>query len=88
VPGAGIRFLRATYPGDEVVSITGIRRDESPVRRLAAISATDTRLVDAYGRSGLAWHPLVDCHTLEVFALHARVGLLLHAATPCSAKPG
>jgi 3'-phosphoadenosine 5'-phosphosulfate sulfotransferase (PAPS reductase)/FAD synthetase len=74
------RFLRASYPGDEIISVIGIRRDESHGRRLAPISAIDTRLADARGTRGLVWHPLVEWQTGDVFDLHAHACLPLHDA--------
>jgi len=41
-----------------VISVIGIRRAESPARRLTPISAADPRLTDSAGTSGLVWHPL------------------------------
>jgi 3'-phosphoadenosine 5'-phosphosulfate sulfotransferase (PAPS reductase)/FAD synthetase len=74
------RFLRSEIDGQEVVSVIGIRRAESPARRLAPIAATDPRLTDRARTSGLIWHPLVDWSADEVFALHDAAGLPLHVA--------
>ena len=82
------RFLRATYPGEEIVSVIGIRRDGSFGRRLAAVSATDTRLADAHGTRGLLWHPLVDWQTGAVFALLPAPAYRCTTPIPCSARPG
>ena len=74
------RFLRASFPGDEIISVIGIRRDERTGRRNAPISAIDTRLADARGTRGLVRHPLVDWQTADVFDLHAHAGLPLRDA--------
>ncbi len=74
------RFLRAEFAGQEVISVIGIRRAESPARRLTPISANDTRLSDRAGTTGLIWHPLVDWTADDVFALHNRTALPLHVA--------
>lgn len=73
------RFLRASYPGREIISVIGIRRAESPARRLAKVSAIDSRLT-RNGTSGLIWQPLVDWSTSDVFDLHTRAALPLHVA--------
>ena len=73
------RFLKQRYPGQEIVSVIGIRRAESPGRRFAALSAVDPRLA-GHGTSGLIWQPLVEWTTAEVFALHDAQHLPLHAA--------
>ena len=74
------RFLRARYPGGEIISVIGIRREESPRRRLSKISGIDEGLTDARGTRGLVWHPLVDWTTADVFELHATAELPLHEA--------
>ena len=74
------RFLRSEFAGQEVISVIGIRRAESPARRLTPISAADLRLTDRAGTSGLIWHPLVDWSAHDVFALHEPRQLPLHVA--------
>jgi len=73
------RFLKTEFRGQEIVSVIGIRRAESPARRLAPISAVDARLA-GQGTRGLLWHPLVDWTADEVFALHSARELPLHDA--------
>ena len=74
------RFLRSEFAGQEVISVIGIRRAESPARQLTPISAADPRLTDRAGTSGLIWHPMVDWSAPEVFALHDAAALPLHVA--------
>ena len=74
------RFLKSQFAGQEVISVIGIRRAESPARRLAPISAADPRLTCHAGTRGLIWHPLVDWSADDVFALHEREQLPLHIA--------
>jgi 3'-phosphoadenosine 5'-phosphosulfate sulfotransferase (PAPS reductase)/FAD synthetase len=74
------RFLRSEFAGQEVISVIGIRRAESPARQLTPVSADDRRLSSGAGTSGFIWNPLVDWSTDEVFALHDRAALPLHIA--------
>lgn len=72
-------LLRA-FPGQIVVSVVGIRRDESPARSIAPISKWEPRWARSNGGRMLTWHPVVTWSTAAVFARHAEDDLPLHEA--------
>jgi 3'-phosphoadenosine 5'-phosphosulfate sulfotransferase (PAPS reductase)/FAD synthetase len=78
--------LARRFRGQTIISVVGIRRDESASRRSAPISALDTRFAkpgNPYGTRMLTWHPLADWPTGAVFAAHAHFGIPLHEAYTC-----
>lgn len=72
------RELKRRFPGKTVISVIGIRRQESsarakaPVSKLAPTTRKGPRIVD--------WNPIIDWTTDDVFASHARARLPLHDA--------
>ncbi|QJU58460.1 phosphoadenosine phosphosulfate reductase family protein [Sphingomonas sp. AP4-R1] len=75
--------LARRYRGETVVSVIGLRRDESPSRRSTPISRSDERFAkpgNAAGTRMLSWHPAVDWSAGDVFGIHERHGLPLHEA--------
>lgn len=75
--------LARRYRGQTIVSIIGLRREESPSRRATPISRLDHRFAksgNAAGTTMITWHPAVDWTQAEVFAAHDRHGLPLHEA--------
>jgi 3'-phosphoadenosine 5'-phosphosulfate sulfotransferase (PAPS reductase)/FAD synthetase len=71
------------YRGETIVSVLGLRREESPSRRATPISREDERFAKPGNEAGtrmLTWYPAVDWSTCDVFALHERHGLPLHEA--------
>ena len=69
--------------GQTIISVVGIRRDESRRRRNTPVSKVDTRFAKPGNRHGtrmLLWHPLVDWASDNVFSWHARGGVPLHEA--------
>ena len=70
--------LLRQFPGERIVSVVGIRREESPRRRLTPVSKLEP---DCYTRKSganiLTWHPGVDVREDEVYAYCARYGLPL-----------
>lgn len=75
--------LARRFKGETIVSVVGIRREESTNRAKTAISKIDTRYAKPGNRSGtrmLTWHPGVDMTKAEVFSCHERHGLPLHEA--------
>lgn len=71
------------FRGDTIISVIGLRREESPARRNTPISRLDTRFAKPGNRAGtrmLTWHPLVDWTEEEVFAAHHCHHLPLHEA--------
>ncbi|WP_235682096.1 phosphoadenosine phosphosulfate reductase family protein [Sphingobium yanoikuyae] len=75
--------LARRYRGETIVSVIGLRRDESPSRRSTPISRSDERFAkpgNAAGTNMLNWHPAVDWSADDVFGIHERHGLPLHEA--------
>lgn len=75
--------LARRYRGQTIVSVIGLRREESPSRRATPISRPDDRFAkpgNAAGTKMIAWHPAVDWTQAQVFAAHERHGLPLHEA--------
>lgn len=69
--------------GQTIISVVGIRRDESQRRRNTPVSKIDTRFAkpgNRYGTRMLLWHPLVDWKSDSVFACHAQGNVPLHEA--------
>lgn len=62
------RDLVRRFPGTTIVNAVGIRREESPGRRKAPITKTQTALASATHRTrGLNWNPVLDFTEAEVF---------------------
>ncbi|WP_066768077.1 phosphoadenosine phosphosulfate reductase domain-containing protein [Sphingobium sp. CCH11-B1] len=75
--------LARRYRGETIVSVIGLRRDESPSRRATPVSRTDERFAkpgNAAGTHMLTWHPAVDWSADDVFGIHERHSLPLHEA--------
>lgn len=75
--------LRRAFAGETIISVVGIRREESRSRRTEPISKTDTRFAARGNRAGtrmITWHPLIDWTAEEVFAWHEAAGVALHEA--------
>lgn len=73
--------LSKRFPGKTILSVTGIRRQESTGRANAPITKPNSRLESVTREtSGLDWHPIADWSLDEVFALHDAVGFPLHPA--------
>lgn len=72
--------LQRRWPGQTIVSVVGIRRDESPARRLAPVSKHEPRWDRADGTRLLTWHPILDWTASEVFCRHVDFSLPLHEA--------
>jgi 3'-phosphoadenosine 5'-phosphosulfate sulfotransferase (PAPS reductase)/FAD synthetase len=73
--------LARRYKGETIVSVIGLRREESPSRRFTPVSRTDERFAKAGNAAGtrmLSWHPGVDWSSDDIFAYHARHDLALH----------
>ncbi|RDE04662.1 phosphoadenosine phosphosulfate reductase family protein [Sphingomonas aracearum] len=70
--------LLRQFPGEQVLSIVGIRREESIKRRLAPISKVEGKpYVRANGGGIVTWHPGVEVREDEVYTYIAREGLPL-----------
>jgi len=73
--------LARRFRGETIVSVIGLRREESTARRFTPISRTDYRFAKPGNRAGtrmISWHPLVDWTASEVFAAHDVYDLPLH----------
>lgn len=77
------RELKRRFAGRTIISVIGIRREESAARAKAPISRRDLRSAPEGNRAGtimLAWHPIVEWKTDQVFARHGQANLPLHSA--------
>lgn len=69
--------------GERVVSVLGLRRDESHNRAAIPIAKADHRYARPGNRNGTAmsiWHPIADWSAADVFRAHALLGIPLHEA--------
>lgn len=75
------RELVQRFPGQAIISATGIRREESATRAHAPISAPQPRLTNkTHQTSGIDWHPIADWTLSQVFAYHEYRQFPLHPA--------
>jgi 3'-phosphoadenosine 5'-phosphosulfate sulfotransferase (PAPS reductase)/FAD synthetase len=73
--------LKRRFPGQTIVSASGIRRQESSKRKLAPISKPQPKIASRKaGTAGLDWHPIIDWTHADVFASLASYGFELHEA--------
>ncbi|AOH85573.1 phosphoadenosine phosphosulfate reductase [Sphingomonas panacis] len=75
--------LARRFRGETIVSVVGLRREESTARRSTPISRLDDRFArtgNAMGTRMISWHPLVDWTASQVFDAHDRHRLPLHEA--------
>lgn len=72
--------LQKRFPGETIVSVIGVRREESLGRRLTPISKPEPRWDQASGTRLISWNPGVDWTTSQVFEMHRAHGLPLHEA--------
>lgn len=77
------RELVNRWPGQTILSASGIRRDESRKRAKAPILSLQSKLVSkpriiANATIGYDWHPTLHLTRHDVLALHAEVGFPLH----------
>lgn len=72
--------LQKAFAGKVIISVVGIRREESASRANTPISKPEPRWAKDDGTTLMTWHPAVDVLTEEVFAYHERHGLVLHPA--------
>ncbi len=73
--------LARRFRGETIVSVIGLRREESAARRFTPISRADHRFAKPGNRAGtqmISWHPLADWTTDAVFAAHSAHRLPLH----------
>lgn len=73
--------LRRRFPGQTVLSVVGLRRDESRSRALTPISKFEGRPVRSAAAPQLInWHPIAAWTQRQVYAWHADHGVPLHDA--------
>lgn len=71
--------LRKRFPTQHIVSVTGIRRQESASRAKMAVSGVDKRLVRKNAK-GAIWNAIIEWPIEQVFQTIADAGLRLHEA--------
>jgi 3'-phosphoadenosine 5'-phosphosulfate sulfotransferase (PAPS reductase)/FAD synthetase len=75
--------LKRILAGETIISVIGIRAEESASRANAPLVKHDTRFAAPGNRAGttmLSWHPILHWSTEQVFAAHAATGFPLHEA--------
>jgi 3'-phosphoadenosine 5'-phosphosulfate sulfotransferase (PAPS reductase)/FAD synthetase len=79
------RALVERYPGQTIVSVAGIRRQESARRAKTPICVAQPKLSSAtYQTQGYSWHPLLAWSVEDVLAYHRARNFPLHEAyTTC-----
>lgn len=75
-----VKQLARQFPGRTIVSVIGVRRDESHARAKRALTSWETKLARADGTRGLNWNAIVDWTTPQVFDYAERHGLPMHEA--------
>lgn len=71
------------HEGAQIISILGLRRDESHNRASIPIARVDERYAKAGNRHGtrmMIWNPIADWTSADVFRAHRLLGILLHEA--------
>jgi 3'-phosphoadenosine 5'-phosphosulfate sulfotransferase (PAPS reductase)/FAD synthetase len=75
------RALVQRFPGQTILSATGIRRQESPHRSKAPVAKQQPKLASASRHTqGLDWHPILDWTAQQVFAYLEEKDIPLHEA--------
>lgn len=75
------RDLVERYPERTIISVSGIRRQESTTRALAPICAPQSKLTSkTYGTQGYDWHPILPWTLEQVLAYHRYRSFPLHEA--------
>jgi 3'-phosphoadenosine 5'-phosphosulfate sulfotransferase (PAPS reductase)/FAD synthetase len=75
------RELVRRFPGTTILSVSGIRREESSVRAKAPSAAIQPRLTSLRRQtSGLDWHPIIHWRKPEVLEFLQREAFDLHEA--------
>ena len=75
--------LKRILAGETIISVIGIRAEESASRANAPLVKHDTRFAAPGNRAGttmLSWHPILHWSTEQVFAAHAATSFPLHQA--------
>lgn len=69
--------LKKRFPGQDVVNVTGVRREESANRAKAPIAKANPDIVKG-GGTGITWNAIVDLSIGQVFDIVSSSGLALH----------
>lgn len=69
--------LKKRFPGQHIVNVAGIRREESDNRAKAPVSKPDPRL-DRKGLEGYTWNAIIEFGIDQVLGTIASSGLALH----------
>jgi 3'-phosphoadenosine 5'-phosphosulfate sulfotransferase (PAPS reductase)/FAD synthetase len=75
------RDLVERFPGQTIISVAGLRRDESPSRAKAPIVAAQAKLTNkTFNTTGYSWYPILAWSKQQVFDYHQEKGFPLHPA--------
>lgn len=75
------RELIKRFPGQAIVSVAGIRREESARRAKSPVAQAQPKLTSKKHRtSGVDWHPILDFKLEDVWLGHRRRDFPLHEA--------
>jgi 3'-phosphoadenosine 5'-phosphosulfate sulfotransferase (PAPS reductase)/FAD synthetase len=75
------RYLVERFPGLVILSVLGIRREESTTRALAPVCSLQQKLENkTFATTGYNWNPILPWTLEEVLAYHAFRGFPLHEA--------
>lgn len=75
------RELVKRFPGQTIISCSGIRRAESAKRKKAPIAKAQKKLASTTHRTtGIDWHPVIEWSHTDVFAFMAARGFEPHEA--------
>lgn len=75
------RELVRRFPNQTILSVSGIRREESAKRKLAPIAKAQPKLSSVtHVTRGYDWHPILELTKADVFAAHERHNFPLHEA--------
>lgn len=75
------RELVARFPQQTILSVVGIRREESATRARTAVHCQQPLLTNStHGTAGYNWHPILPWTTAQVFEYHRVHQIPLHEA--------
>lgn len=75
--------LARRFAGETIISVLGLRRDESHNRKSIPVATADQRYAKAGNRNGTTmwlWNPIADWSANDVFNIHASHAIPLHEA--------
>ncbi|MGF6440436.1 phosphoadenosine phosphosulfate reductase family protein [Paraburkholderia youngii] len=74
------RALKKRFPEEDIINVTGIRREESPGRSKKPVWAPDSGLNRKSGAVGITWNAIIEWPVQDVVYAIYDVGLTLHEA--------